>query len=152
MLCFTFLSTSTLAGTDPIDSCQKAHADDPSAHIACLEDALRATTGVKASPEPAAEQPSSLGSEQVEQTQRASGKIADEPAMVLIDSATYNAQELGVFRLDNGQVWQETEKSPKHQRLESGQQYAARIERGKVGGYRMYVDGVRRMLKVKRVN
>ena len=51
----------------------------------------------------------------------------------------------------DGQVWRETEKTPERQRLEPARKYTARIEPGKVGGYRMYVDGERRMLKVERV-
>jgi len=58
---------------------------------------------------------------------------------------------LGVFRLDNGQVWRETEKSPRHKRLQPDQQYRVRIERAKIGKYRMYVDGVRWMFKIERL-
>ncbi len=43
-------------------------------------------------------------------------------------------------------------KAPGEQRLEQGKSYGARIERGKLGGYRMYVDGAPRMIRVTRVN
>jgi hypothetical protein len=157
-------AAAALDGTDPAVACRQAHAADPPAHIACLEAALRRYTGTEA---PAAEasaaapaavpaaaaadQPEGLGSEQVLQTQRARGDTPPEQATVSIVSATYNAQELGIFRLADGQVWRETEPTPRHQRLQPGRQYRARIERGAIGGYRMYVEGVRRMLKVERL-
>jgi hypothetical protein len=57
----------------------------------------------------------------------------------------------GIFRLDDGQVWREIESSPTHQRLAPDRAYPARIERGTLGGFHMYVDGVRRMKKVERL-
>jgi hypothetical protein len=51
----------------------------------------------------------------------------------------------------DGQVWRETEKTPQHQRLQAARTYDARTTRGTLGGYRMHVDGERRMLKVRRI-
>ncbi len=68
-----------------------------------------------------------------------------------IESATYSYDGLGLFRMVDGQVWKASESTSREQRLEPGKRYTARIERGTIGGYRMYVDGMRRMIKVRRV-
>ena len=152
---YCLAATAALAGVDPAAACRQAHADDPPAHIACLEAALRGHVHGEAptaeAPAAAADQPEGLGSEQVVQTERARSDAPPEQVAVTIVSVTYNSQELGVFRLADGQIWRETEKTPQHQRLAPGRQYEARIERGKLGGYRMYVEGVRRMMKIERL-
>ncbi len=68
-----------------------------------------------------------------------------------IVSVTYNYEGRGIFTMEDGQVWHETETSARYQRLATDRQYAARIQKGKIGGYRMYVDGVRRMIKLERI-
>jgi hypothetical protein len=97
--------------------------------------------------------PTGLGAEQAQaQTrQRAEEPPAAQAATVQIVTATYNAAGLGTFTMADGQVWQETERTPSQLRLQPGGEYAARIERGKVGGYRLYVDGANWMYKVKRL-
>jgi hypothetical protein len=57
---------------------------------------------------------------------------------------------MGLFRMADGQVWKATESTPREQRLEPGKSYSARIERGSIGGYRMYVEGKPRMIRVTR--
>lgn len=88
--------------------------------------------------------PDSMGAEQVRE-------VRDEALSVGIVAATYNARGLGTFRLENGQVWRETTASPERKRLKPTRRYTARIVRGKVGGYRMHVDGVRWMKTVERL-
>ena len=136
---------------DPVLECRQAHSNDPQAHIACLETALTALAEAPPSATPANEGSSVLGSEQVQQKQRASGEVVDQPQSVRIVSTRYTSQGLGVFIFDNDQIWRETEAMPRHLRLESDQAYAATLERGTVGGYRMQVEGIRRMLKVERL-
>lgn len=126
--CASLAAAAAHASDDPVADCRKAHAADPAAHVVCLERALGAREELGASP-PA---------ERVRE------------ADVEIVAASYPSG-LGVFELADGQVWHETERVPEQLRLEPGTRYRARIERGTLGGYRMYVDGVRRMLKVKRV-
>jgi hypothetical protein len=141
---------------DPVADCRKAHADNPTAHIACLEAALNAAGS--ATPQPttpvapqAAESSSVFGSEQVQQQKRASGETDEEQVTVRIVALRYNSGGLGVFKFDNGQIWRETEEVREHQRLDPGQSYQATIERGTLGGYRMFVEGSRRMLKIERL-
>ena len=162
------------AATDPIAACRTAHAGDSAAHIACLEDALRASGAASAAAGPAAKaaptvaapvaaasvsgtaaaatspHPTGLGAEQAKARQRAPD-AAPEQVAVRIVSVKYNAAGLGVFRLSDGQVWRETVATPARHQLDAGREYAARIERGKVGGYRLYIDGVKWMFKVERL-
>jgi len=172
------VAATASAAADPAATCRAAHADDPPAHIACLESALREPCGANTPAGTATDQPVGLGAEQVLQkarietatptetvTDQPTGLGADqvlqkarietdepaEQATFLIVSATYNSRNLGVFRLDNGQVWRETEESPSHKRLKPDQQYQVRIERAKIGKYRMYVEGVRWMFKIERL-
>jgi hypothetical protein len=123
------LAAAAAHASDPVADCRAAHAADPPAHVACLERALGARGKELGAPPP------------VERVREVDVEIV---------AASY-AGGLGVFELADGQVWHETEKTPEQLRLEPGKRYGARIERGTMGGYRMYVDGVRRMLKVKRV-
>jgi hypothetical protein len=146
LVSWILLSAAAPNGADAAAACRAAHAADPPAHIACLEQALRRPD----SPAPAESTPKTrpaLGSEQVER-QTAE---RDQPLQVQITSVSYDAEGLGLFRMADGQVWRETESTPASLRLRSGNAYSARIERGKVRGYRMYVDGLRRMIKVERL-
>lgn len=147
------------ADSDPVAECRQAHADNPTAHIACLEQALNlrqdatGLTPTTAAPAKAAgsEPASALGSEQVLQKQRISGEVSEQPESVRIVASRYDSTELGLFKLANGQIWRETEETPYHLRLKPGQSYEAIIERGKLGGYRMQIDGIKRMLKIERL-
>jgi hypothetical protein len=163
-----------LAGTDPVQACRDAHADDPQAHIACLEAALagRAAAAQRREPvgepetaaatapgrdpagEPAAAaapaaatEPTGLGADQVRSRTRTSA----EPVQVTIVAVSYNAAGLGTFRMADGQVWRETVASPERRRLKPGREYPARIEVGRVGGFRLFVEGVRWMKTVERL-
>jgi hypothetical protein len=163
---------------DPITDCRSAHDGDPSGHIECLENALRgqgegplsqspapalpdgATTTPTATIAPAPEAavaappevlPTGLGAEQVQARQRDAVEPTEQAATVRILNTHYNAAGLGVFTLADSQVWQETERAPERLRLQPGREYVARIERGKLGGYRLYVAGANWMYKVKRL-
>lgn len=152
-LCF-FPLFSIASAADPVVDCRQAHAADPAAHIACLEAALDARTTDAESPKalPAeAEASNVMGSEQIQQQKRASGEQSKESVSVRIVAVRYNSGGLGVFKLDNGQIWRETEEVREHMRLDPGQEYQAMIERGTLGGYRMFVEGERRMLKIERL-
>lgn len=91
-----------------------------------------------------------MGLDQVKQRERARGEGID-PVKVRIVSVAYDGRQRGVFRTEDGHVWRETESIERRPRLSAAKQYAARIERGKMGGYRMYVDGIRWMFKVERL-
>ncbi|HET6563821.1 MAG TPA: hypothetical protein VFG52_00295 [Xanthomonadales bacterium] len=152
LCCFLLLSTTALqASTDPVTDCRKSYADNPTAHIACLEAALQDRPDTQQPGSTAAEASTVLGSEQVIQKKRASGEITEQPVAVQIVAIQYNSAGQGVFKLDNGQIWRETEVTPRHMRLDPGDPYQATLERGTIGGYRMQVEGVRRMLKVERL-
>lgn len=126
-----------------IADCRAKYAEDPPEHIACLERELRAFG-------PARKEGvlPSLGAEQLK-TSRPQETV--EQVTVEIDNVTYGFDGMGLFRMTDGQVWKGTESTPREQRLDPARKYSARIERGKFGGYRMYVDGGPRMIKVMRV-
>lgn len=125
-----------------IADCRARYAEHPPEHIACLERELHALGAAR---QEGAQ--SSLGAEQL-RTKRSQETV--EQATVEIENVTYGFDGMGLFRMTDGQVWKATQSTPREQRLEPGRSYAARIERGKLGGYRMYVDGVPRMIKVMR--
>jgi hypothetical protein len=148
-LSFAWIAVSASAAPDTVADCRAAHASDPAAHVACLEAALGGERPESASID-VDDVPQMLGAEQVRRAQRTASPDSG-PVLVVIVSTAYNARQQGIFRLEDGQVWREIESSPTHQRLAPDRTYAARLERGKLGGYRMYVDGVRRMKKVERL-
>jgi hypothetical protein len=154
-LALLLFASSVLADTGSIDVCREAHVNDTAAHIACLEEALRAKgTGARSEPSAApveettgnAVAQATLGAEQVQRKVESS-----EPVRVRVVSATYTRQGLGMFRLEGGQLWRETMTSPAHLRLDPDTEYSARIERNRLGRYRMYVDGIRWMKRVERL-
>jgi len=136
-----FLLLADPVAAAAIERCRSAHAGDAAAHIACLENALRRED---------AEPGTQVGLDQVRQRERERGE-GPPPAQVRIVSISYDARDFGTIRTEDGQVWRETEAGSRRPRLDPGTQYTARIERGRVGGYRMYVDGVRWMYKVERL-
>lgn len=128
---------------DPVAACRAAYAGDAPRHIACLEEALGAPRPVP---------PAGLGADQLEARQRLANPHAPKVQQtVQIVSVTYDARGRGVFRTADGQVWRETEITPEHMRPSTQGQYTGRIEKAALGGYRLYIEGVRRMLKVERL-
>jgi len=165
----TVLMTAAAAAgaNDPIADCRAAHAGNAAEHIACLEDALRAraaaagpapaasvpaaaTAAPAAAAEQASPQPTGLGAEQAIARQ-APPDAQPEQVEVRIVSVRYTKTGLGVFMMSDGQVWQETEAAPEYRRLQPGREYDARIKRGMVSGYRLYVAGESWMHKVRRL-
>lgn len=167
------------ASPDPVDDCRAAHAGNATAHIACLEDALRsrlpaptvsapaqqaaapapaaapvappvAAAAATAAAAPAVAEPTGLGAEQAKARQRPLD-APPEQALVTIVAVRYNAEGLGTFMMADGQVWRETTPAPERRHLKAGREYPARIETSKIGGYRLYVDGIRWMYKVRRL-
>jgi hypothetical protein len=141
---------TALAGADPISVCRQAHGQDAQAHIACLEQALRSQPTAAPAATMSNPPPAELGSEQVRNARRAAAG-SPEVVRVQIVSVAYNAEGRGVFVMADGQEWRETERTPQPQRLKTDRQYTGTVERGRLGGYRMYLDDVRRMIKVERV-
>jgi hypothetical protein len=145
--CIFLYAVLAHSAADPdaaIVDCRAKYAEHPPEHIACLERQLHALRV----PRQEAAQPS-LGAEQL-RTKPAQETV--EQATVEIESVTYGFDGMAVFRMADGQVWKATESTPEAQRLESGRRYAGRIERGKLSGYKMYVEGVPRMVRVKRMH
>lgn len=144
-LCLLLYTVFAHAAADPdaaIADCRAKHAAHPPEHIACLERELQALGGArKEGAKP------SLGAEQL-QTKRP--QETAEQASVEIENVTYGYDGVGLFRMKDGQVWKARESTPREQRLEPGRSYAARIERGALGGYKMYVEGAPRMIRVVR--
>lgn len=142
MLLFAVLAHSAADPGDAIANCRARFAEHPPEHIACLERGLQALGAA-----PKESTPPSLGAEQL-RTKPLQETV--EQATVAIANVTYGFDGRGLFRMTDGQIWKGTESTPQEQRLEPGKSYAGRIERGKLGGYRMYVGGVPRMIKVTR--
>lgn len=130
------------AHSDAVDDCRARHADHPTEYIACLERELRTRPAASAS------QKTGLGAEQVRS--HPTDETVEQTAVV-IENVTYGFDGTGTFRMADGQVWKASERTSPEQRLEPDKRHTARIERGKLGGYRMYVDGMRRMIKVRRM-
>jgi hypothetical protein len=127
-----------------IADCRARHAEHPPEHIACLERELHALGDAR---EEIA--PPSLGAEQLP-TKRPQETV--EPVAVEIANVTYGFDGMGLFRMTDGQVWKAMESTPREQRLEPDRRYSALIKRGKLGGYRLYIDGAPRMIKVMRTH
>ena len=140
---FLFVSLAAAvanAAPDPVAACRSAHADDPEAHIACLEAALRSRDYVPVTA--SADDPDGDPDDDPN---------ADPEIAVQIIATTYDSRGIGTFRCADGQVWRETMASPERKRLDPEREYTARIVRGTFGGYRMHVDGVRAMKTVERI-
>ena len=161
----TFATSTCLAGA--LDDCRAAHEQDLPAYVACLEAALAAheNKGTQPAAPAVASHPAAPAVASDPETanpadDRAAGLLiettpversADDELTVQIVETRYTAAGLGIFRTADGQVWRETMASPERRRLKAGQHYTARITRGKLGGYRMHVDGVRWMKTVERL-
>lgn len=158
-------AASALLPDDPVTACRAAHAGDAARHVACLEAALQERQpdgqrqGAAAPAAPAAptapaissapEAPTGLGAEQVRSA--SDHRAPPQEEAVKVASVTYDALGRGIFRTAAGQTWREMEAGRRNNRLAAGREYDARIEKSTLGGYRMYIDGVRRMLKVERL-
>lgn len=169
ILLISLTAAPAFAAPDPVRHCRAEHGGDPAAHIRCLEAALGATDDYAIVPEQEIEAESAneatsaevpavvpdtaaggLGAEQVARATARQAESGDQEVSVEIVEVSYRAG-LGTFRTGDGQVWRETMASPERRRLDEDRQYSARIVRGRLGGYRMHVEGVRWMKTVERV-
>lgn len=161
LVLLSLVSASAWPDSDAVQTCREEHAGNADAHIACLEAALHAVTGIDAGRDipngaaapaapAAADEPTGLGAEQL-RAQRRPEEAAIDSAQVRIISARYDAHGIGTFLMEGGEVWRETMAAPERWRLDPGRHYEARIERGKLGGYRLHVDDIRYMLTVRRL-
>jgi len=141
LLLYGILAHSAADPGAAIAECRARYAEQPAEHIACLERELRAHGA------PLAKSAPSLGSEQL-RTKRPPETV--DQASVAIENVSYGFDGKGLFSMTDGQVWKAVESTPPEQRLEPGKRYAGRIERGKLGGYRLYVEGTPRMVRVTR--
>ncbi|MCL4713460.1 MAG: hypothetical protein KJZ75_01015 [Hyphomonadaceae bacterium] len=136
------------APADPVAACQAAHAEDQSAHIACLENAITALRAAPPAPPPAA----------VTEAPRRFVFSPPQPAeatpavTVRIVQVSYNREGLGRFVTEEGQAWRETTPAPQRRWLDPDEDYTAQISRGMLGGYRMNVEGIRWEYKVEPLN
>jgi hypothetical protein len=154
--CLLLCAGLAQAVDDPVVACRTAHENDAAARIACLENALRSATAASgATPASLAAasppvSPTGLGAEQAKAQQRGPSG-APESVTVRIVGVRYNTEGIGYFTTADGQLWTETVRSPERVHLDADKEYDARLEASKIGGYRLYVDGVRWMHKVKRL-
>lgn len=161
VLALLLFSTHANASDDPVNRCRATHADDAQGRIACLEAALIALVGnthreatTHAADDP--DLPSGLGAEQViarlpAELKAKSEKQEPEIAQLKIKEIVYDNGRRAIFFMDNGQVWRESSADRPGGRLRTNREYVAEIKRSGFGGYRMNIDGVRRLLKVERV-
>lgn len=157
------LLAATMAADDPVLACRAANDVRAPGYVTCLEEALRRKTtdprddGAPARDRGAADErrpPAAtheLGADQLEQERRNRGREVDQPVAVEIVSVDYGAEQLATVTLANGQQWRETSTTPRGKRLVAGKTYRGRIERGAVGGYRLYVEGIKHMYTVRRL-
>lgn len=166
------LLAATMAADDPVLACRSANDVRAPGYVTCLEEALRRATadrrigdrgggerderrggadgGTGVAPQPPAAT-RELGEDQLEQERRNRGREVDQPVAVEIVGVEYGAEQLATVTLANGQQWRETSTTPRGKRLVAGKAYRGRIERGAVGGYRLYVDGIKHMYTVRRL-
>jgi hypothetical protein len=114
-----------------------------------------ATTPAPAAPPVAsAERPTELGVEQVEARngRNKASKASPELLQVRVVGVTADRRGLLTLRLDNGQVWRETELPGIPLRLDENTTYPAEISRSGFGGYRMKFPGKNRKIVVKRIS
>jgi hypothetical protein len=143
ILLYSVLAQSAADPSAAIANCRAKHAENPPEHIACLERELQALEPTRQE-----DAKSNFGAEQF---RAKPAQETVEQTSVEIQNVTYGFGGMAVFRMADGQVWKATESTPTEQRLDPSKTYSARIERGKFGGYRMYVQGVPRMIKVMRM-
>jgi len=122
------------------------------------EDAIRgaqaATPAPVTAPAPGAEQRrADLGAEQLARPAvkaAARAAEADDVRAVVIATETGPRDEL-TLRLDNGQLWRQTERPSVPLTLARNRQYPVEIARSGFGGYRMRFTGLGRQIVVKRM-
>lgn len=174
----TILMAAAVSGGDPVLECRAAHDAQTSAYVTCLEDALRRVTAASRGGGVGTREPSAataaggstaaagaaggptagapevaheLGADQLEQARRNRGEEVERPVAVEIVGVEYGAEQLATLTLADGQQWRETSITPRGRRLVAGRTYRGRIERGSVGGYRLYVEGIKHMYTVRRL-
>jgi hypothetical protein len=148
----------SLAAADPIETCRIQSATSE-ARIACLEAAIRAI-GDGGAPQttaaaPAARNatPQGLGAEQIvaRNPQARAEKIESEAVASPVARLEYNLTGRPIFHLENGQVWRGLEPETATRRLSAARRYEATVTSGTLGGYRLRLEGIKRLYAVERL-
>jgi hypothetical protein len=170
----TIVMAAAVGSGDPVLECRAAHDVRTAEYVTCLEDALRRVSAVARdagareratvpAKDPAAAAAAALdgagapaarrelGADQLQQARRSRGEDGDQAVAIEIVAVEYGAEQLATVTLADGQQWRETSVTPRAKRLVAGRKYRGRIERGAVGGYRLYVEGIRNMYTVRRL-
>lgn len=158
---FACMPLSAQAAPTDIVDCK--HIDDDQQRLACYDAALKvpnekntepviatpakkaaSESAIPAKHEPAAE-PQELGAEQLKKP------TADSiEARLLGDFTGWSGQT--IFKLDNGQEWQQTRNYVRNYRPNEPVPAArVTISKGMFGNYNLRVDGVKRVIQVKRI-
>lgn len=102
---------------------------------------------------PATRTPEQLGAEQVASARRVAAEAQPAKERVRAVAQAVKTDHLGLvtLRLDNGQVWQQTEARGVPLRLRADQPYPVEISASGFGGYRMQFTDTGRQIVVKRL-
>ena len=133
----------------------------PAEEIACLRRALaksqaqagtRDRPAAQTQPSPAAA-PAGLGAEQVAVSHPASRAAEPSRPQMTAIATPVAADHLGLItlRLENGQLWRQTESGGTPLRLADGRPYPVEIAASGFGGYRMRFPEIGRQIVVKRL-
>jgi len=151
-----FAATALLAGqatADPVEECRTRSANDQQ-RIACLEAAIRSMSGGTPTRAASSAAPQGLGAEQVAIREQLRGERPEperEAFAAGIVAIEYDPTGRPTFTLDNGQVWRGLQPDPQYQRFKLPRHNRAEVWDAKISGYRLRVDGVKRILQVTRI-
>ena len=164
-LLLALLAPASFATADDLsDAAECARIGDSQLRLSCYDTVFRESpadrsdTGIAAE-DPAKMVPAEPGSKSEPNSTAVAGLGAEQlqqppvesvEARLIDDFTGWNGRT--VFRLDNGQVWQQTRNYIRDYKPPRPlQQAKVTISRGLMGSYNMRVEGVKRIVQVKRV-
>ena len=90
-----------------------------------------------------------VGQEQLETVAEKKARNEDIEISAMVTEVSRNAYNLYSFHLDNGQIWQQTERARVNP---PDPEFAVTITKGSVGGYRLRMADSNKLLRVKRLH
>lgn len=102
----------------------------------------------KTEPAEPADSTTEIGQEQLETVAQKTSRNQNTKISATVIDLNRNAYGLYSFHLDNGQIWQQTERE---RFVPPDNDFPVEIKRGAISGYRLHIDSQNKILRVKRL-
>lgn len=145
------LAASAVQAGDDVAAAERCRAaESDAARIACLEAALAEYSEAAAAPQDESEAASGIGADQVEARNQTAADLEAARGLRVARYETVPYRRL-LIELENGQVWLQIEGDTQRIRVDLTRNPTVDIEESGLGGYKLRLNEIGRIIRVERI-